>query len=187
MLFSQAALRGFTGSFEMSVFQTLSAGNIGQPGAPGTVVPAASTAACACVPGLALAGRAARLRAARGAALACRGVAACACATGLALVGWPAAAGATVVLQAASSASGSAAAVAVIAAAAGRDLRGARGARELSRNLCIAEHPGTAARPGSGIPGYTGSIPDHPPAPPDRDELGTAVSAGLLIMTAHVR
>ena len=40
MLRSQAALRGFTGSFEMSVFQTLSAGNIGQPGAPRTVVPA---------------------------------------------------------------------------------------------------------------------------------------------------
>src|ERR1022692_867113 len=39
MLCIQAALRGFTGSFEMSVFQTLSAGNIGQPGAPRTVVP----------------------------------------------------------------------------------------------------------------------------------------------------
>ena len=35
----QAALCGFTGSLEMSVFQMLLAGNIGQFGAPGTVVP----------------------------------------------------------------------------------------------------------------------------------------------------
>ncbi|MGZ4435963.1 MAG: hypothetical protein ACXVW7_20430, partial [Trebonia sp.] len=41
----QAALRESTGNFEMSVFHTLSAGNIGQPGAPGTVVPAAAGAA----------------------------------------------------------------------------------------------------------------------------------------------
>jgi len=39
MLRSQAALCAATGSFEMSVFQMLSAGNIGQFGAPGTVVP----------------------------------------------------------------------------------------------------------------------------------------------------
>jgi hypothetical protein len=45
MLASQAALREFTGSLEMSVFQTLLAGNIGQLGAPGTVVPVAAFAA----------------------------------------------------------------------------------------------------------------------------------------------
>jgi hypothetical protein len=39
MLCIQAALRGSTGSFEMLVFHTLSAGNIGQLGAPATVVP----------------------------------------------------------------------------------------------------------------------------------------------------
>jgi hypothetical protein len=39
MLRIQAALREFTGSLEISVFQTLSAGNIGQRAAPGTVVP----------------------------------------------------------------------------------------------------------------------------------------------------
>jgi hypothetical protein len=39
MLRSQAELRGSVGSREMSVFQMLSAGNIGQFGAPGTVVP----------------------------------------------------------------------------------------------------------------------------------------------------
>ena len=38
MLRSHAALRASTGSFEMLVFHTLSAGNIGQFGAPGTVV-----------------------------------------------------------------------------------------------------------------------------------------------------
>jgi hypothetical protein len=37
---SQAALWTFTGSWETSVFHTLLAGNAGQPGAPGTVVPA---------------------------------------------------------------------------------------------------------------------------------------------------
>jgi hypothetical protein len=42
MLASQAALYGSTGSPEMLVFQTLSAGNIGQFGAPGTGVPAAA-------------------------------------------------------------------------------------------------------------------------------------------------
>jgi len=39
MLRIQAALCAFTGSLEMSVFQMLLAGNIGQFGAPGTVVP----------------------------------------------------------------------------------------------------------------------------------------------------
>src|SRR6516164_9736382 len=39
MLRIQAALREFTGNLEMSVFHTLLAGNIGQFGAPGTVVP----------------------------------------------------------------------------------------------------------------------------------------------------
>src|SRR5580700_3772017 len=39
MLRIQAALWAFTGSREMSVFQMLLAGNIGQFGAPGTVVP----------------------------------------------------------------------------------------------------------------------------------------------------
>ncbi|HEY7323337.1 MAG TPA: hypothetical protein VH520_00820 [Streptosporangiaceae bacterium] len=39
MLAIQDALCESTGSPEMLVFQTLSAGNIGQPGAPGTVVP----------------------------------------------------------------------------------------------------------------------------------------------------
>jgi hypothetical protein len=38
MLRSHCALRGFTGSLAMSVFQTLSAGNIGQLAAPGTTV-----------------------------------------------------------------------------------------------------------------------------------------------------
>jgi hypothetical protein len=38
MLRIQAALCLFTGSREMSVFHTLSGGNIGQSGAPGTVV-----------------------------------------------------------------------------------------------------------------------------------------------------
>jgi hypothetical protein len=40
MLASHAALLGLTGRPEMSVFQTLSAGNMGQLGAPGTGVPA---------------------------------------------------------------------------------------------------------------------------------------------------
>src|SRR5580693_9324543 len=40
MLDSQAALWASTGRPEMSVFHTLSAGNIGQAGAPGTGVPA---------------------------------------------------------------------------------------------------------------------------------------------------
>jgi hypothetical protein len=39
MLRSQAALWESTGSLEMSVFHTLLAGNTGQFGAPGTVVP----------------------------------------------------------------------------------------------------------------------------------------------------
>jgi hypothetical protein len=39
MLRNQAALCRSTGSLEMSVFQMLSAGNIGQSGAPGTTVP----------------------------------------------------------------------------------------------------------------------------------------------------
>src|SRR5215469_4933049 len=39
MLRIQAALCAFTGILEMSVFQMLLAGNIGQFGAPGTVVP----------------------------------------------------------------------------------------------------------------------------------------------------
>src|SRR5580700_2695116 len=39
MLRIQAALWALTGNWEMSVFQTLSAGNIGQFGAPGTTVP----------------------------------------------------------------------------------------------------------------------------------------------------
>src|SRR5215469_10771053 len=38
MLRIQAALCRSTGSLDMSVFQILLAGNIGQPGAPGTVV-----------------------------------------------------------------------------------------------------------------------------------------------------
>src|SRR5579863_1893197 len=42
MLRSQAALWASTGSREMSVFQMLLAGNIGQFGAPGTVVPPAA-------------------------------------------------------------------------------------------------------------------------------------------------
>ena len=45
MLRSQAALWESTGSFEMSVFHTLFAGNIGQPGAPGTLVPGAAAGA----------------------------------------------------------------------------------------------------------------------------------------------
>jgi hypothetical protein len=40
MLRIQAALRELTGSLEMSLFQTLLAGNIGQSAAPGTLVPA---------------------------------------------------------------------------------------------------------------------------------------------------
>jgi len=48
MLRIQAALWAFTGSWEMSVFHTLLAGNIGQFGAPGTVVPPPlGLAACA--------------------------------------------------------------------------------------------------------------------------------------------
>jgi hypothetical protein len=43
MLRSQAAPCWFTGSFEMSVFQMLSAGNMGQLGAPGTFVPPVAT------------------------------------------------------------------------------------------------------------------------------------------------
>jgi hypothetical protein len=42
MLRSHAALCTATGSFDMSVFQMLLAGNIGQFGAPGTVVPLAA-------------------------------------------------------------------------------------------------------------------------------------------------
>src|SRR5438270_12190990 len=45
MLCIQAVLREFTGSREMSVFHTLLAGNIGQFGAPGTVVPPVAGAA----------------------------------------------------------------------------------------------------------------------------------------------
>jgi hypothetical protein len=44
MLASHAALCLFTGSREMFVFQTLLAGNAGQFGAPGTVVPASRMA-----------------------------------------------------------------------------------------------------------------------------------------------
>src|ERR1700734_3652793 len=40
MLASQAPLCGFTGRLAMGVFHTLSAGNIGQFGAPGNGVPA---------------------------------------------------------------------------------------------------------------------------------------------------
>src|SRR5215471_8631763 len=48
MLRIQAALWAFTGNREMSVFYTLLAGNIGQFGAPGTVVPPPlGLAACA--------------------------------------------------------------------------------------------------------------------------------------------
>ena len=48
MLRIQAALWAFTGNREMSVFHTLLAGNIGQFGAPGTVVPPPlGLAACA--------------------------------------------------------------------------------------------------------------------------------------------
>jgi hypothetical protein len=43
MLCSQAALCPSTGNFEMSVFQMLSAGNMGQLGAPGTFVPPVAT------------------------------------------------------------------------------------------------------------------------------------------------
>ncbi len=43
MLASHCALIGLTGRFVMGVFQTLSAGNIGQLGAPGTGVPAEAT------------------------------------------------------------------------------------------------------------------------------------------------
>src|SRR5580700_11437743 len=42
MLRSQAALWASTGNWDMSVFQMLLAGNIGQSGAPGTVVPPAA-------------------------------------------------------------------------------------------------------------------------------------------------
>jgi hypothetical protein len=45
MLCIQAALWESTGSLEIVVFHTLSAGNIGQPGAPGTVVPVTAWAA----------------------------------------------------------------------------------------------------------------------------------------------
>ena len=45
MLRIQAALFASTGSLEMLVFHTLSAGNIGQLGAPGTVVPVTVPAA----------------------------------------------------------------------------------------------------------------------------------------------
>ena len=44
MLASHAALWESTGSFEMFVFQTLLLGNVGQFGAPGTVVPASKAA-----------------------------------------------------------------------------------------------------------------------------------------------
>src|SRR5215471_7471922 len=48
MLRIHAALWAFTGNWEMSVFHTLLAGNIGQFGAPGTVVPPPlGLAACA--------------------------------------------------------------------------------------------------------------------------------------------
>jgi hypothetical protein len=57
MLASHAALCGFTGSLEMSVFQTLFAGNIGQPGAPGTVVLAGLAERGAALPPAALASR----------------------------------------------------------------------------------------------------------------------------------
>ncbi len=43
MLASHCALCGSTGRFAMGVFQTLSAGNMGQLGAPGTGVPADAT------------------------------------------------------------------------------------------------------------------------------------------------
>ena len=45
MLANQAALWAFTGRLEMSVFQTLSPGNMGHPGAPGTGVPACAVPA----------------------------------------------------------------------------------------------------------------------------------------------
>ena len=45
MLCIQAELRGSTGSFEMLVFHTLSAGNIGQLGAPSTAVPVTALSA----------------------------------------------------------------------------------------------------------------------------------------------
>ena len=44
MLANQAALCGFTGRLAMGVFQTLSAGNMGQFGAPGSGVPAEAVA-----------------------------------------------------------------------------------------------------------------------------------------------
>jgi hypothetical protein len=157
MLFSQAALRGWTGSFEMSVFQTLSAGNIGQPGAPGTVVPAwpalAGLAVCASVPE-----RAGLVEACPGCSRpACAGscpgdcAAGLACATGLACACWLAV-GTAATPQAASNASGSAAAIAAALAAAGRAARLRWPARSCTRVLCIAEHPGTAARAVSGDP-----------------------------------
>ena len=43
MLASHCALCGSTGRSAMGVFQTLSAGNMGQSGAPGTGVPAEAT------------------------------------------------------------------------------------------------------------------------------------------------
>ncbi|HEY6278611.1 MAG TPA: hypothetical protein VIX86_20045 [Streptosporangiaceae bacterium] len=50
MLRSQAALWESTGSLEMSVFHTLLAGNIGQFGAPGTVVPVTAAVPAEAVP-----------------------------------------------------------------------------------------------------------------------------------------
>src|SRR5580658_868733 len=47
MLAIHVVLWALTGSEEMGVFQTLSAGNIGQPGAPGTVVAAPAALAMA--------------------------------------------------------------------------------------------------------------------------------------------
>jgi len=130
MLAIQAALRGLTGSLEMSVFQTLSAGNIGQPGAPGTVVPRVGLAGPARearrVPWLA----AGRVAVACPDGPACRGVAGRCCAAGLALAVSLAAVGA--VPHAARS--GSAAATAAAAPA------------RTSRNLRIAEHPDTGPR-----------------------------------------
>ena len=47
MLANHVLLWALTGSEAMAVFQTLSAGNIGQPGAPGTVVAAPASLATA--------------------------------------------------------------------------------------------------------------------------------------------
>ena len=44
ILASHCVLCGFTGKFAIGVFQTLSAGNMGQLAAPGTGVPADATA-----------------------------------------------------------------------------------------------------------------------------------------------